>query len=126
MPTRLLVRLQIRKSAAAGVAAKGAMVASPRQSRAGPARAGKPTRDMAACRPLAKVDPFLIRSLRHRSELERFPVMLNHFSRLMIQPAVTRLHPRACVAARRRRCGDGVSLCERDSGQVLRSNRNAL
>jgi len=46
----------------------------------------------------------------------------------MIRPAVTRLDPGPYLvpAARRYAGGDGVSLRERGSGQVFRSNRNAL
>src|SRR5215813_2011695 len=131
MPTRLLVRLQMRKSAAAGVAAMGAMVASPKHSRPGPTRAGKPTRDMAARWRIGKVAPRVICSLCHCSELERFPVMLNHFSRVTVRLAVTSLDPGPYLVLALSQQDvdageDGVPLRGRESGEVFRSNRNAF
>src|SRR5215475_3338902 len=80
MPILLLVRLQIRKSAAAGVTANGTAVASPRQNRRGQSTAGRPLWNTFAHRPFARPGRRLRCGLRDRSKFERFPVMLYHFS----------------------------------------------
>src|SRR5260370_16260083 len=67
----------MRKSAAAGVAASGAMVASPRQMRPGHNSAGRPIPDIIAYGLLVKVNPCVICEFTPSLKLERLPVALN-------------------------------------------------